>query len=196
MENNPFNIQLPPDKKENSNEKTKVEVRLALPEEWKELRDFRLDLLNEESDNSYVATPRQIREIKKRTDEQWKDILFGKDRFSVAARNSKVVGMGRAEKKEGIWYLYNLGVKKELKRKGIGSSVTAVRLKEIEIRGGKEVHIFINKKNEPSLKNAESFGFKRDNTLLGRLKGLMIIDDIDNPITAKRIKEVLERKIE
>ena len=87
--------------------------------------------MDDESNNSYVATPRQIREIKRRTDEQWKDILFGKDKFSVLALgDSRVVGMGRAEKKKEIWYLYNLGVKNEFRGAGIGSKISAIRLNE------------------------------------------------------------------
>ena len=53
---------------------------------------------------------------------------------------------------------------------------------------------FISKRNVPSLKNAESFGFKRDKTPLGWLKNRMILDDINNPITTKRIEEVLDKK--
>ncbi len=183
------------EKGENSSKKLYVEVKIALPEEWKELRDFRLNLLNNEGGNRHVASPRQIREIKERTEEEWKDILFGKDKFSVIAlRGSEVVGMGRAEKIKGIWHLFNLGVKSEFRRARIGARLTAIRLIEIKTRGGKEVRIFINKKNAPSLKNAESFGFKRDNTLWGKLKNRMILDDVNNPITTNRIEEVLKEK--
>ena len=180
---------------EDSRKKLDVEIRMAIPEEWKELKNFRLNLLNNERGNSYVATPRQVREIKRRTDEQWKDILFGKDRFSVLALNdSGVVGMGRAEKKKDVWYLYNLGVKKELRGARIGAKLTAIQLNEIKVRGGKELRIFVSKRNVPSLKNAESFGFRRDNTLWGKLINLMILDDINNPITTRRIEEVLNKE--
>ncbi len=179
----------------NQNEKLDIETRIAIPKEWKKLRDFRLNLLDDESGNSYVATSRQIREIKKRTDEQWKDILFGKDKFSVIAlKDSEVVGMGRAEKYKGIWHLFNLGVKDEFRRARIGAKLTAIRLNEIKIRGGKEVYIFVSKRNVPSLKNAESFGFRRDNTFWGRVRNRMILDDVNNPITTKRIEEVLNEK--
>jgi len=195
LEKNQFNIPSISEKKEDSMEKLNVETRIAVPEEWEKLRDFRLNLLDDESGNSYVANSRQVREIKQRTDEQWKDILFGKDKFSVLAlKDSEVVGMGRTEKKKGIWHLYNLGVKNEFRRARIGAKLTAIRLNEIKMRGGKEVHTFISKRNVPSLKNAESFGFKRVKTLLGWLKNLMILDDVNNPITTKRIEEILNER--
>lgn len=195
LEKSQFNTSPSLEKKENYNEKLDVEIRIAVPEEWKGLKDLRLNILNKESGNSYVATFRQIREIKKRTDKQWKDILFGKDKFSVIAlKDSEIVGMGRAEKNKEIWYLYNLGVKNELRRARIGAKLTAIQLNEIKMRGGKELRIFVSKRNVPSLKNAESFGFRRDNTFLGRLKNLMIIDDLNNPVTTKRIEEVLKER--
>ena len=58
-------------------------------------------------------------------------------RVAAPEKDSEVVGMGRTEKCKGIWHLFNLGVKDEFRRARIGAKLTAIRLNEIKMRGGK-----------------------------------------------------------
>ncbi|MFA5750938.1 MAG: GNAT family N-acetyltransferase [Candidatus Paceibacterota bacterium] len=211
MGKNSLNISPSPLKEENSKGKLDVKVRLARPEEWQKLRDFRFKIFDEDTEGN-IASPRGIRKMKQRTDEEWKDAFFGKDILTYEALvGSEIVCIGRIKKEKEIWYLFNLGTLKEFRGRHIAAKLTATRLNEIKVWGGKEVRaiikkgrlikketkegtIVVKKGNFESQENAKSFGFKRVNTLYGYLRNLMVLDDVNNPITTKRIEEILKEE--
>ncbi|MFA6258811.1 MAG: hypothetical protein WCX79_03900, partial [Candidatus Paceibacterota bacterium] len=84
MGKNSLNISPSPLKEENSKGKLDVKVRLARPEEWQKLRDFRFKIFDEDTEGN-IASPRGIRKMKQRTDEEWKDAFFGKDILTYEA---------------------------------------------------------------------------------------------------------------
>lgn len=179
--------------------------RIAGSEDWEKLRDFRLAALDSEDRRKLATSKRDLLSVKGRTEQQWKDVFRdgkgedGVDRFTVfIPSDTEIAGMGRAENREGIWELYNLYVEKKFRGIGISSEITAVRLNEIRVRGGKLVKTHIKEGNTESLGNAQSFGFKRVATTVGKLQEIwnrgfyrMVLEDVNAPEVVKRINEVL-----
>ena len=190
-----------PTEQKAAQEKLHIEAGIARPEDWEKLRDLRLAILDSDGEVA-ASSEKEILKIKKRTDQEWKNVFFGEGRFSVlVSSGSETAGMGRANKYQGHWYLFNLGVKKEFRGIGLGATITALRLQEIGARGGKEVYAFVKDGNIESIKNAESFGFRRINTLLAKMKkawnsgfALMKLDDVNAPEVVERINEVLNAR--
>ncbi|MBU0998936.1 GNAT family N-acetyltransferase [Patescibacteria group bacterium] len=184
-------------------EKLNVKIRMAKPEDWKELRDFRLEIINNDGKKMGVQDD-EIPEIKNRTDQDWKNIFLEKEnQFTVVlvSTDSKIIGIGRADRWEKAWYLGYLFVRKEFRGIGLSSKITAARLNEIRSRGGKEVWTFIKEGNTESLRNARSFGFEKDNTFLPEeSQGLdkdickMILINVNDPKVVKKIDEVLNER--
>jgi len=205
---NPLGLSNPTEKrktlaeKKAAQERLHIEARIARPDDWEKLRDFRLAMLDTEGQKIGVSD-KEAQKIKGRTDQEWQNVFReGEDRFSVLVLSSSdVVGIGRAINQKEIWWLFNLGVKMEFRGIGIGSRITAMRLNEIQARGGKEVWIYVQDTNTESIKNAESFGFRIVDTVSEKLsriwnKGLrrMKLEDVNAPKVVARINEVLDVK--
>ena len=177
--------------------------RKATPADLDRLIKFRLAALEGKDRKNMTTSEREYKRIKNRTHEEWANIFAdNEERFTILVENdSDIIGAGRAEIRERIWELYNLSVEEGFRRLGIGKQITATRLNEIRIRGGKEVKTHIREGNDPSLGNVGFFGFKRIDSLLGRLQekldmgfGEVRLADVNDPEVIRKISEVLDEK--
>jgi len=209
MNENPFKIGQAP--KSMSREQQRAErerlhieePRKATPEDLEKLIAFRLAAYESEDRNKIVSSQEEYLRVKNRTHQEWEDIfLESGDRFTLlVSSGSEVVGMARAEFSKDVWELYNLFVKKEFRGIGISSIITARLLNEIRARGGKEIRAYVKEGNIESLANAESFGLRKVDTILGKLKKTlskgfweMKLADVNAPEVVKRINEVLDAR--
>ena len=180
MNEDPFN---------NKQEKLAIRVELAKPEDWQLCKDLRILAITGEDSEMFDMTPEKVAEELAKSDQEWKNEASSDDMFSVLARNgSEAVGLGRARFFEGSWRIRNGYVKPEFRNMGIQQKMSALRLREIQKRGGIKAITGIKMDNPISLHNAEKFGFK----IVEEDDGwYYLASDLTDPEVIKKIDEVL-----
>lgn len=166
MENNPFNnkipdIEIPKVSEKENKEKLSVRVEIAKPEDWKAVRDLRVEAITGPDARMFGLTKKATMQESNRSEQEWRDELSSDKTFAVLSWNgSDPTGFGRAILKEdGAWRIRNGYIKKEFRGQGIGEEIFRARLDEIRRRGGKRVVVSIRPDNKVSLRIAEKFGF-------------------------------------
>jgi ribosomal protein S18 acetylase RimI-like enzyme len=156
-----------PDVSDNSFEKKEIKIRSANPEDWKELRDLRLNAIIEYPE-MFAATTKSTEEEKQKKEVDWRKNIYGIKGFIILSFvDGEVAGMARALKKTSEWWHIGwMYVKKDFQGEGLGKKMIAERLKEIQKRGGSYVTVLIKADNAKSIHNCESFGFKKVNIML------------------------------
>lgn len=185
LENNPPRSQNP----DSNQEKLDVKIEIATPEDWQACKELRLLSVTGPDAKMFGLTPENLQEEKNKSEEEWRKESSSDNMFSVLARSgSNVVGLGRARKVDEIWRIRNGYVKPEFRNQGISHKMFAIRLHEIQKRGGTKVVTGIRIDNATSLHIAEKFGFKRTGT---DNDWYLMELDFNDPGVIRKINEVL-----
>lgn len=153
--------------KQQKQEKLAIEIKIAGPDDWEKCKKLRDEAISGEDAEMFGFVPGEEESIKESTKEKgkkekdWRKDLSKKDSFIVLAQNdSEPIGIARASQKtEDSWHMGWVYVKDNFRSLGVGKRMIVERLNEIRKRGGSKVTVFI--KNEISLHNCESLGFKK-----------------------------------
>ncbi|PIR68523.1 hypothetical protein COU49_00580 [Candidatus Nomurabacteria bacterium CG10_big_fil_rev_8_21_14_0_10_35_16] len=161
------NIEIPKVPEKGRQEKLDLKIEVAGPEDWKIVRDLRVEAITGPDARMFGLTKKGTIQESNRSEQEWRDELSGDKTFAVLSwSGSNPVGFGRAILREdGAWRIRNGYVKNEFRGVGIGEQIFKMRLDEIRRRGGKQVITSIRPDNLGSLHIAEKFGFKPISTI-------------------------------
>lgn len=184
-------------------EKLKIEVRMAGPDDWQTYKDLRLEAINSKDSEMFGFTPGDLSDNKRKaveaskTEKDWREDL-AKSNFFVflVFQGSIAIGMGIAKYRgeQGDWYMASGYIKEGFRNKGIGKKLFATRLSKIKEMHGKKVTLAVKAINTRSIHVAEYFGFKKIAEDTSNTGFYMQLNNIYDPEVVSRINDALNAR--
>jgi len=134
-----------------------IAVRRVQPDEWRELRELRLESLQD----SPRAFWRRYDEELERSDDEWRE--WAASPCFVAVEDGRLVGMVVAHADEDdttIANLYAMYVRPSARGRGIGEALVNAQLQWARAEGFSRVRLMVNVDNETATRLYERCGFR------------------------------------
>jgi ribosomal protein S18 acetylase RimI-like enzyme len=146
-------------------EQTKVEIKIATPDDWGIYKNLRLEAIESEDGEVLAIIPERKEEERTRSDQAWQEDLtssmYKKDFVLLSYSGSQAVGFTRLyEEFKGNWSILSVWVKPQF-RNGAGKEMLKIAIEEIKRRKGEKIRAGINLKNIGVMHLAERSGFRK-----------------------------------
>jgi ribosomal protein S18 acetylase RimI-like enzyme len=147
----------------NKQENLSVETRIARPEDWKDLKQIRLEAINGKDTGAFGSGLKEY-DLNK-SDEDWQSDLSEENKnnfFVLSWYDSEIASMGRAtfHDEDDAWWINSVYVRKPFRGKIFPKKTFGEFLKEIKKRGGSKIMIGVKPSNEMPIELYKKLGFK------------------------------------
>jgi ribosomal protein S18 acetylase RimI-like enzyme len=132
-------------------EKLDIQVKVAKPEDWQQLKKIRLEALRENPE----AFGGDLNREEKMPDAHWeKGWLSNEDRFVIMAQSGSepigLAGVRKIENEEGVWWVFSVYVAKSFRKSGAGQEIMKEIEKVVRKKGGTTIQLNV-RKNKPQI---------------------------------------------
>jgi len=154
------------------------EVRVVTVNDFEELLKCYIEIwenLREWLPNSFVDA--ELENVRKtESQERFKQRIKSRDGiFLIAEENNEIVGVALGQESVGVCTIGFLGVKKEHRRKGVGTSLLSRFVKEAKERKAHKVSLHTSPSLLPAIKLYIKDGFIPEGFLRKHIRGLDVI---------------------